>query len=58
MCSSSVQFSRELGIGIVAYSPLGRGFFSGGAELIQDLTSDDYRKVCISGTSLKMSPLN
>ncbi|GFP94195.1 probable aldo-keto reductase 2 [Phtheirospermum japonicum] len=36
---------RELGIGIVAYSPLGRGFFSGGAELIQDLTSDDYRKI-------------
>uniref|UniRef100_A0A0D9W3I7 NADP-dependent oxidoreductase domain-containing protein n=1 Tax=Leersia perrieri TaxID=77586 RepID=A0A0D9W3I7_9ORYZ len=24
---------RELGIGIVAYSPLGRGFFSGGAKL-------------------------
>ncbi|KAI3470088.1 hypothetical protein Pfo_026751 [Paulownia fortunei] len=36
---------RELGIGIVAYSPLGRGFFSGGAELIKDLTKDDYRKV-------------
>ncbi|KAI3470095.1 hypothetical protein Pfo_026758 [Paulownia fortunei] len=38
---------RELGIGIVAYSPLGRGFFSGGAELIQDLTNDDYRRVCV-----------
>jgi aryl-alcohol dehydrogenase-like predicted oxidoreductase len=36
---------RELGIGIVAYSPLGRGFFSSGAKLISDLPDDDFRKV-------------
>ncbi|KAF8688166.1 hypothetical protein HU200_042397 [Digitaria exilis] len=35
---------RELGIGIVAYSPLGRGFFSGGAKLIQSLPEGDIRK--------------
>ncbi|GMP55332.1 hypothetical protein CsSME_00020180 [Camellia sinensis var. sinensis] len=32
---------RELGIGIVAYSPLGRGFFSSGVE---NLTENDCRK--------------
>jgi len=36
---------RELGIGIVPYSPLGRGFFSGGAKLIESLSDQDYRKV-------------
>ncbi|OEL32427.1 putative aldo-keto reductase 3 [Dichanthelium oligosanthes] len=35
---------RELGIGIVAYSPLGRGFFSGGAKLINELPDHDFRK--------------
>ncbi|XP_022145246.1 probable aldo-keto reductase 2 [Momordica charantia] len=35
---------RELGIGIVAYSPLGRGFLSSGASFIENLTEDDYRK--------------
>ncbi|KAG6582042.1 putative aldo-keto reductase 2, partial [Cucurbita argyrosperma subsp. sororia] len=35
---------RELGIGIVAYSPLGRGFLSSGANFVQNLTEDDYRK--------------
>lgn len=44
---------RELGIGIVAYSPLGRGFFSSGAQLIQNLSNEDWRKVCISVTSRK-----
>jgi len=39
-------FVRELGIGIVAYSPLGRGFFSTGAKLLDNLPQDDYRKVC------------
>ncbi|KAK9991335.1 hypothetical protein SO802_026320 [Lithocarpus litseifolius] len=36
---------RELGIGIVAYSPLGRGFFSTGPKLIETLSNDDVRKV-------------
>ncbi|XP_051114888.1 probable aldo-keto reductase 2 [Andrographis paniculata] len=39
-----VPVCRELGIGIVAYSPLGRGFFSGGSQLIQNLSVEDRRK--------------
>ncbi|KAH9657746.1 putative aldo-keto reductase 2 [Citrus sinensis] len=39
-----VPTCRELGIGIVAYSPLGRGFFSSGPELAENLSKDDYRQ--------------
>nr|GMD68040.1 auxin-induced protein PCNT115-like [Ipomoea batatas] len=35
---------RELGIGIVAYSPLGRGFLSSGPKLLEDFTNGDFRK--------------
>jgi aryl-alcohol dehydrogenase-like predicted oxidoreductase len=35
---------RELGIGFVAYSPLGRGFLSGAIASIDDLEADDYRR--------------
>jgi len=35
---------RELGIGFVAYSPLGRGFLSGKIQSIDDLEPDDYRR--------------
>jgi aryl-alcohol dehydrogenase-like predicted oxidoreductase len=35
---------RELGIGFVAYSPLGRGFLSGAIRSIDDLAADDYRR--------------
>jgi aryl-alcohol dehydrogenase-like predicted oxidoreductase len=35
---------RELGIGLVAYSPLGRGFLSGQIKSIDDLDQDDYRR--------------
>ncbi|MGH3002506.1 MAG: aldo/keto reductase [Gaiellaceae bacterium] len=35
---------RELGIGFVAYSPLGRGFLSGRIRDISDLADDDFRK--------------
>ncbi|KAK9932833.1 hypothetical protein M0R45_020055 [Rubus argutus] len=35
---------RELGIGIVAYSPLGRGFFSSGAKSFENLSDNDFRK--------------
>jgi aryl-alcohol dehydrogenase-like predicted oxidoreductase len=35
---------RELGIGFVAYSPLGRGFLSGKIRTIDDLEPDDYRR--------------
>jgi aryl-alcohol dehydrogenase-like predicted oxidoreductase len=35
---------RELGIGFVAYSPLGRGFLTGRFQKLEDLPADDYRK--------------
>jgi aryl-alcohol dehydrogenase-like predicted oxidoreductase len=35
---------RELGIGFVAYSPLGRGFLTGRFQTIDDLPEDDYRR--------------
>jgi aryl-alcohol dehydrogenase-like predicted oxidoreductase len=35
---------RELGIGFVAYSPLGRGFLTGRFKTIDDLPADDYRR--------------
>src|SRR5437870_6196584 len=35
---------RELGIGCVAYSPLGRGFLTGQIKSIDDLAADDYRR--------------
>ncbi|WCJ27518.1 NAD(P)-linked oxidoreductase superfamily protein [Euphorbia peplus] len=39
-----VPTCRELGIGIVAYSPLGRGFFSSGPKLLETLSEGDFRK--------------
>ncbi len=35
---------RELGIGFVPYSPLGRGFLSGQIRSLDDLDADDYRR--------------
>jgi aryl-alcohol dehydrogenase-like predicted oxidoreductase len=35
---------RELGVGFVAYSPLGRGFLTGQIKAIDDLAPDDYRR--------------
>jgi aryl-alcohol dehydrogenase-like predicted oxidoreductase len=35
---------RGLGIGFVAYSPLGRGFLTGQIKSIEDLAADDYRR--------------
>jgi aryl-alcohol dehydrogenase-like predicted oxidoreductase len=35
---------RELGIGVVAYSPLGRGFLSGAIKSLDDLDEDDWRR--------------
>jgi aryl-alcohol dehydrogenase-like predicted oxidoreductase len=35
---------RELGIGFVAYSPLGRGFLTGQFRTLEDLAPDDYRR--------------
>jgi aryl-alcohol dehydrogenase-like predicted oxidoreductase len=36
--------TRELGIGFVAYSPLGRGFLSGRFRSPEDLPEDDFRR--------------
>ena len=35
---------RELGIGLVPYSPLGRGFLTGQIKRFEDLAADDYRR--------------
>jgi aryl-alcohol dehydrogenase-like predicted oxidoreductase len=35
---------RDLGVGFVAYSPLGRGFLTGQIKSFNDLAEDDYRR--------------
>lgn len=35
---------RDLGIGLVAYSPLGRGFLTGKIRRLEDLAADDFRR--------------
>jgi len=35
---------RELGIGFIPYSPLGRGFLTGQIKRFEDLAADDYRR--------------
>ncbi len=35
---------RELGVGFVAYSPLGRGFLAGQFKRFEDLADDDFRR--------------
>ncbi|HSC47134.1 MAG TPA: aldo/keto reductase [Gammaproteobacteria bacterium] len=35
---------RELGVGFVAYSPLGRGFLTGRFKRLEDLPEDDWRR--------------
>jgi aryl-alcohol dehydrogenase-like predicted oxidoreductase len=39
-----LQTCREVGIGFVAYSPLGRGFLTGQIKRWEDISDDDYRK--------------
>ena len=41
-----ISWLRELGIGIVVYSPLGRGFLSSGPKMMENFTKEDYRQVC------------
>jgi aryl-alcohol dehydrogenase-like predicted oxidoreductase len=36
---------RELGVGLVAYSPLGRGILTGAIDALDGLAADDYRRV-------------
>jgi aryl-alcohol dehydrogenase-like predicted oxidoreductase len=39
-----VPAARELGVGIVPYSPVGRGFLTGAYGSIEDLADDDFRR--------------
>jgi aryl-alcohol dehydrogenase-like predicted oxidoreductase len=39
-----VPLCRELGIGVVAYSPLGRGFLTGTVRGVDDLAENDFRR--------------
>jgi aryl-alcohol dehydrogenase-like predicted oxidoreductase len=40
-----VPLCRELGVGIVPYSPLGRGFLTGQITSVDDFAPDDFRRV-------------
>jgi aryl-alcohol dehydrogenase-like predicted oxidoreductase len=39
-----LQACKEMGIGFVAYSPLGRGFLTGQIKKFEDFEPDDYRR--------------
>ncbi|KAA8548318.1 hypothetical protein F0562_000002 [Nyssa sinensis] len=39
-----VPTCRELGIRVVPYSPLGRGFFTSGSKLVENMSENDFRK--------------
>jgi aryl-alcohol dehydrogenase-like predicted oxidoreductase len=39
-----LDLCRKLGIGFVAYSPLGRGFLTGRFQSVEDLPEDDFRR--------------
>jgi aryl-alcohol dehydrogenase-like predicted oxidoreductase len=41
----SLAVCRELGIGFVAYSPLGRGFLTGEIRRFEDFAPDDFRRL-------------
>ena len=49
---------RELGIGFVAYSPLGRGFLTGRIRSLDDLAEDDFRRrpPALPGRELRAEP--
>jgi aryl-alcohol dehydrogenase-like predicted oxidoreductase len=40
-----LEACRRLGIGFVAYSPLGRGFLTGQIKKLEDLAADDFRRM-------------
>ncbi|CAN5708557.1 aldo/keto reductase [soil metagenome] len=42
--SDIIPVLRELGIGLVAFSPLGRGFLTGTAQRAEDYPEGDYRR--------------
>lgn len=37
--------SQELGIGVVAFNPLGKGFFASGSNISSKFGDNDFRKV-------------
>jgi len=39
-----LEACRELGVAIVAYSPLGRGFLTGKFKSLDDFEEDDWRR--------------
>jgi len=39
-----IPAARRLGIGLVAYSPLGRGFLTGAFKTLDDFAADDFRR--------------
>jgi aryl-alcohol dehydrogenase-like predicted oxidoreductase len=39
-----LETCRELGVGFLAYSPLGRGFLTGQIKRVEDFDADDYRR--------------
>jgi len=47
---------RALGIGFVAYSPLGRGFLTGRFKRFEDLPADDYRRNAPRSTTHRAWP--
>jgi aryl-alcohol dehydrogenase-like predicted oxidoreductase len=40
----NLAMARHLGVALVAYSPLGRGFLTGAFTKIEDIPADDYRQ--------------
>ncbi len=42
--TGTLAASRELGVGFVPYSPLGRGFLTGTIRTVDDFDEDDYRR--------------
>ena len=40
----NIQACREFGMGFMAYSPLGRGFFAGAVHDVNDIPNDDNRR--------------
>ena len=42
--NGQLEAARELGIGIVAYSPIGRGFLTGAMKTRDDFAEDDFRR--------------
>ena len=42
--NGNIQACREFGMGFMAYSPLGRGFFAGAVHKLEDIPNDDNRR--------------